>query len=118
MVNWIDHGEILNSGQVEWGAVLCGRPIVPIKTVPTIFISRIPAKPTGTIHNGQWYAFYHNSALSNHDWLRSICVDSLIYDENGGIKRINQTREPGTPFGGEPHEIPGTTQVEKMIFIK
>ena len=29
---------------------------------------------------GQWYSFYHNSALSGHDWLRSICVDKLYYN--------------------------------------
>ncbi len=28
-------------------------------------------------YKGQWYAFYHHDALSNHNWLRSICVDKL-----------------------------------------
>ena len=37
-------------------------------------------------YKGQWFAFYHNSALSNHDWLRSICVDKLYYNEDGTIK--------------------------------
>lgn len=31
-------------------------------------------------YKGQWYSFYHNSALSHHDWLRSICVDKLFYN--------------------------------------
>jgi len=40
---------------------------------------------------GQWYAFYHNSALSNQDWLRSICVDKLYYNEDGSIKKVVPT---------------------------
>jgi arabinoxylan arabinofuranohydrolase len=42
-------------------------------------------------YKGQWYAFYHNSALSNHDWLRSICVDKLYYNPDGTIQKIIQT---------------------------
>lgn len=41
---------------------------------------------------GQWYAFYHNSALSGHDWLRSICVDKLYYNPDGTIKLVRQTK--------------------------
>ena len=41
---------------------------------------------------GQWYAFYHNSALSNHDWLRSICVDKLYHNPDGTIKLVKQTK--------------------------
>lgn len=63
-------------------------------------------------YKGQWYAFYHNSALSNHDWLRSICVDSLFYNEDGGIRKVIQTRGHGTPYGGAPREIPGTIESE------
>lgn len=40
---------------------------------------------------GRWYAFYHNSNLSNHDWLRSICVDELFYNDDGTIKMVEQT---------------------------
>lgn len=40
-------------------------------------------------YKGKWYAFYHNSALSNHDWLRSICVDRLYYKRDGTIKVVN-----------------------------
>jgi beta-xylosidase len=46
---------------------------------------------------GQWYAFYHNSALSNHDWLRSICVDKLYYNEDGTIQKVIQTIELPVP---------------------
>jgi arabinoxylan arabinofuranohydrolase len=42
-------------------------------------------------YKGQWYAFYHNSALSHHDWLRSICVDKLFYNEDGTIQKVVQT---------------------------
>ena len=41
---------------------------------------------------GQWYSFYHNSALSGHDWLRSICVDKLYYNPDGTIKMVRQTK--------------------------
>lgn len=41
---------------------------------------------------GQWYAFYHNSTLSNHDWLRSICVDKLYHNPDGMIKLVKQTK--------------------------
>ncbi|UAY50841.1 family 43 glycosylhydrolase [Ferruginibacter albus] len=40
---------------------------------------------------GKWYAFYHNSAISNYDWLRSVCVDTLGYYDNGLIKKVIQT---------------------------
>ncbi|MGQ8334966.1 family 43 glycosylhydrolase [Sunxiuqinia sp. A32] len=43
-------------------------------------------------YKGQWYAFYHNSSLSNHDWLRSICVDKLYYNPDGTIKMVKQTK--------------------------
>ena len=41
---------------------------------------------------GQWYSFYHNSALSGHDWLRSICVDKLYYNPDGTIQIVKQTK--------------------------
>ena len=41
---------------------------------------------------GQWYSFYHNSALSGHDWLRSICLDKLYYNPDGTIKMVKQTK--------------------------
>lgn len=40
---------------------------------------------------GKWYAFYHNSSISNHDWLRSVCVDRLYYNKDGTIKMVEQT---------------------------
>lgn len=41
---------------------------------------------------GQWYAFYHNSSISNHDWLRSVCVDKLYFNEDGTIQKVIQTK--------------------------
>jgi arabinoxylan arabinofuranohydrolase len=44
---------------------------------------------------GQWYAFYHNSSLSNNDWLRSICVNKLYYNADGTIRKVIQTNLMG-----------------------
>jgi arabinoxylan arabinofuranohydrolase len=41
---------------------------------------------------GQWYSFYHTSALSHEDWLRSISVDKLFYNADGTIKVVKTTQ--------------------------
>lgn len=41
-------------------------------------------------YKGQWYAFYHNCALSHRGNLRSICVDRLYYNPDGTIKMVKQ----------------------------
>jgi beta-xylosidase len=43
-------------------------------------------------YKGKWYAFYHNSSLSKHDWLRSVCVDRLYYNKDGTIKMVEQSK--------------------------
>jgi arabinoxylan arabinofuranohydrolase len=48
-------------------------------------------------YKGQWFAFYHNSALSAakgefNDWLRSVCVDKLFYNPDGSIQLVKQTK--------------------------
>lgn len=43
-------------------------------------------------YKGEWFAFYHNQALSGHGNLRSICVDKLYYNEDGTIQTVRQTR--------------------------
>jgi arabinoxylan arabinofuranohydrolase len=63
-------------------------------------------------YKGQWYSFYHNSALSGNDWLRSICVDKLFYNEDGTIQMVIQTKGHGTPYGNTPWIIPGVIQAE------
>jgi arabinoxylan arabinofuranohydrolase len=45
-----------------------------------------------TAFKGKWFAFYHNSAVSNFDWLRSICADTLGYSSNGSIIKVIQTK--------------------------
>jgi hypothetical protein len=42
-------------------------------------------------YKGQWYAFYHNSALSGRGNLRSICVDKLYFNPDGTIQKVKQT---------------------------
>jgi len=80
----------------------------------------IYVKPTGSPTNhgsiieykSQSYAFYHNSIVSGNPWLRSICVDSLFYKEDGTIQVIEQTREHGTPYPQQALAIPGIIEVE------
>ncbi len=56
-------------------------------------------------YKGQWYIFYHNSALffKKHPWAmrigllkrwyrRSICVDKLHYNPDGSIQKVKQTK--------------------------
>lgn len=48
-------------------------------------------------YKGQWYSFYHDSSLSEangefNDWLRSVCVDKLHYNEDGTIQMVKQTK--------------------------
>lgn len=43
-------------------------------------------------YNGQWYLFYHQSAYSpNFDKNRSICIDSLFFNEDGTIQKVIPT---------------------------
>lgn len=63
-------------------------------------------------YKDQWYAFYHNSLLSGNDWLRSICVDPLYYNEDGTIQLVKQIRQHGTSYAEQPLSIPGTIELE------
>ncbi|GHT73558.1 hypothetical protein AGMMS50262_04860 [Bacteroidia bacterium] len=78
-------------------------------------------RPTGcdTSHGSvvkykdQWYAFYHNIALSGQGNLRSICVDKLYFEDNGNIKVVKQTRDSGSPYAEAISlAIPGTIEAE------
>jgi hypothetical protein len=43
-------------------------------------------------YNGQWYLFYHQNALSpKFDKNRSICIDSLFFNEDGTIQKVVPT---------------------------
>jgi hypothetical protein len=42
--------------------------------------------------NGQWYLFYHQSAYSpGFDKNRSVCIDSLFFNEDGTIQKVTPT---------------------------
>ena len=63
-------------------------------------------------YRGQWYAFYHNAQLSGTGLLRSICVDSLYFNEDGTIREVKQTRDTGTPFENTYPTAPGIVEAE------
>lgn len=63
-------------------------------------------------YKGQWYAFYHNSELSNNPWLRSICADKVQYNADGTIQKVIMTKAHGTAYGGTPRTLPGTIEAE------
>lgn len=52
---------------------------------------------SGTNHQGivefkdNWYFVYHDVALSDFTWRRSVCVDSLKYDNEGNILKVKRT---------------------------
>lgn len=43
-------------------------------------------------YKGEWFAFYHNQALSGRGNLRSICVDRLHYNRDGSIQEVIQRK--------------------------
>jgi hypothetical protein len=63
-------------------------------------------------YKGQWWAFYHTADLSGTGLLRSICVDSLFFNENGTIQTVAQTKDKGTPYKGIERTAPGTIEAE------
>lgn len=63
-------------------------------------------------YKGQWYAFYHNIALSNIGQLRSICVDKLYYNEDGTIQPVIQT---GMDKTINRQTIPGIIEAEDFM---
>jgi len=61
-----------------------------------IFLDPVGCETThGSIveYKGQWYLFYHNNALSDQGLLRSLCVDYVYFNEDGTIKKVEQTKE-------------------------
>lgn len=63
-------------------------------------------------YKGQWWAFYHTADLSGTGLLRSICVDSLFFNEDGTIKTVNQTKDQGSPYGNVIRTVPGKIEAE------
>jgi hypothetical protein len=63
-------------------------------------------------YKGQWWAFYHTADLSGIGSLRSICVDSLFFNEDGTIKTVRQTKDMGKPYKNTLRTVPGTIEAE------
>ncbi|GEN94075.1 family 43 glycosylhydrolase [Pediococcus ethanolidurans] len=59
-----------------------------------------------TEYNGKWYAFYHNNAVSNVNELRSICCDQLLFNEDGTIQMVVQTKNGMLPTQENGFESP------------
>lgn len=51
---------------------------------------------------GQWYALYHCCDISDRGNLRSICIDPLIFNEDGTIQTVVQSRNGRLPVGEAP----------------
>ncbi len=61
-------------------------------------------------YKGQWYLFYHNADLALRNippdseerkyvqWRRSVCIDYLYYNENGTIRKVEQTKQGVKPI--------------------
>lgn len=63
-------------------------------------------------YKGQWWAFYHTADMSGTGLLRSICVDSLFFNEDGTIRQVKQTKDQGTPYNNIMPTVPGSIQAE------
>lgn len=64
-------------------------------------------------YNGQWYLFYHQSAYSpKFDKNRSVCIDSLFFNEDGTIRKVIPTnRGVGISGAGREIQIDRYTQI-------
>lgn len=56
----------------------------------------VPDSPTNhqaiVEYKGQWYFIYHNGKLSDGgEFRRSVCIDSLTYEPDGSLRKIQQT---------------------------
>lgn len=63
-------------------------------------------------YKGQWWAFYHTADLSGTGLLRSICVDSLFFNDDGTIQTVQQTKDQGTSFQNTVQTVPGKIEAE------
>ena len=68
--------------------------------------------------NGQWYIFYHRST-NNSRYLRRMCAEPLLFDENGLIKEVKPTSiGMGDPYKkGEPLYGYQACKVSKKAYI-
>jgi hypothetical protein len=60
-------------------------------------------------YQGQWYIFYHNRALSNSTYQRSVCVDYLYYNSDGTIQRVNDSQQGVDPVTSTSEPTTGPT---------
>ena len=63
-------------------------------------------------YKGQWYAFYHNKAISGKGNLRSICVDLLNFNPDGTIQKVVQTKTGVPAVGPAPAPNPNMVKYE------
>lgn len=52
-----------------------------------------------------WYALYHSCDISDRGNLRSICIDPLVFREDGTIQTVVQSKNGRQPVGPAP--VPG-----------
>jgi hypothetical protein len=66
-------------------------------------------------YKGQWYLFYHQNALSpKFDKNRSVCIDSLFFNEDGSIRKVTPTlRGIGVTPASQKIEIDRYSAVSK-----
>jgi hypothetical protein len=63
-------------------------------------------------YQGQWYCFYHNRALSDAVYQRSVCVDYLNYNSDGSMQRVNDTQAGVDPITSTSPPTPTPTPAE------
>jgi arabinoxylan arabinofuranohydrolase len=63
-------------------------------------------------YKGQWWAFYHTADLSGTGLLRSICVDTLFFNDDRTIKMVRQTKDQGIPYQNIVRTVPGKIEAE------
>jgi arabinoxylan arabinofuranohydrolase len=65
-------------------------------------------------YNGKWWAFYHTADISGTGLLRTICADSLFFNEDGTIITVKQTKDPGSAYQNIVRTVPGTIEAENF----
>ncbi|MDK1726115.1 family 43 glycosylhydrolase [Dellaglioa algida] len=71
-------------------------------------------------YKGEWYAFYHSDDLSNQGVLRSICWDPIVFNDDGTMQVVTQTRNGHPKLSDSPKKdysnvkIYGSRQVSEI----
>ncbi len=113
-IYYLSYADNFNQGGNQLRYAMSNNPLGPWTYQSVYILSTGSSTDHGSIveYKGEWYAFYHNSALSGNDWLRSVCIDKLYYNGDGTIQMVKQSKEFGTPFGGTPRNVPDTIEAE------